>query len=64
MVKKYDDIEDLIDEIEHIRSNLHDHLLGSVFWEEAMKNLIEKRGGTMIELLHELADRRDRDAAG
>ncbi len=50
----YDDIEELIREIRHIKTNLNDPLLGSVFWEEAMKSLIEKQGDKLIAMLEEL----------
>ncbi len=61
MTTRYDDIEDIIKEIEHIKLNLNDPMLGSVFWEEAMKSLIEKQGGKIVELLRELEKRRDKD---
>jgi hypothetical protein len=51
---KYDDIEKLIDEINHIKLNLNDPLLGSVFWEEAMKSFIEKHSEDLVTLLREL----------
>lgn len=58
MDRKNQDIEDIIREIEHIRINLNDPMLGSVFWEEAMKSLIAKKGGLLIDLLCELERRR------
>ena len=61
MARNYDDIDEIIEEIEHIKLNLNDHLLGSVFWEEAMKSLIEKKGSQMIDLLKELRRYRDHD---
>lgn len=61
MARNYDDIDEIIEEIEHIKTNLNDRYLGSVFWEEAMKSLIEKKGATMIDLLKELRRYRDHD---
>lgn len=52
------DIEILLSELRHIRSNINDPLLGSVFWEQAMKEFIEKRGRDLIALLEELEKRR------
>lgn len=60
-MKRHDDIETIVQEIEHIKVNLNDPMLGSVFWEEAMKSLIQKQGGKIIDLMHELKKRRDKD---
>ncbi len=58
---KFDDIELLISEIEHIKININDPLLGSVFWEESMKSFIEKHGSTLITLLRELEQHREKE---
>lgn len=64
-VRRYDDIEALINEIEHIRSNINDPILGSAFWEEAMKDFAVRHGPEIIALLTELEKRRDKmDGAG
>jgi hypothetical protein len=57
----YEDIESLIKEIDHIKVNLNDPLLGSVFWEEAMKSFIEKHSGELIDMLHELEKYREKE---
>lgn len=59
MTRRHDDVEILINEIEHIKINLNDHMLGPVFWEEAMKDFISRHGGTLVNLLKELERRRD-----
>ncbi len=56
--REQQDIDFLIKEIEHIRTNLNDPSLGPVFWEEAMKDLISRHGGMLIELLNELGKKR------
>ncbi len=53
-----DDIDFLIREIEHIKFNLNDPSLGSVFWEEAMKDFINRHGGELVAMLRELIKRR------
>ncbi|MCB9995686.1 MAG: hypothetical protein H6869_04515 [Rhodospirillales bacterium] len=55
------DIEILIGEIRHIKTNLNDPLLGSSFWEEAMKDFLSKHGDQLISLLQELEKRREKD---
>ena len=57
---KYDDIELLLKEIRHIKTNINDPLLGSVFWEEAMKSFIETHSQELIDLLTELERYRDK----
>lgn len=57
---KYDDIERLLDEIRHIKTNINDPLLGSVFWEEAMKSFIDTHSQELIDLLVELERYRDK----
>jgi hypothetical protein len=57
---KYDDIELLLKEIRHIKTNINDPLLGSVFWEEAMKSFIDTHSQELIDLLTELERYRDK----
>ena len=52
------DIKVLLEEIRHIKANINDPLLGSVFWEEAMKDFIDRHSGALITLLEELERRR------
>lgn len=56
---KHDDIEQIIRELEHFRTNINDPVLGSSFWDEAMKDFITKHGNEVVTLLRELERRRD-----
>jgi cobalamin biosynthesis protein CobD/CbiB len=58
-MRKHDDIEILIAEIEHIRINLNDGTLGPVFWEQAMKDFIARHGADLVAMLKELEKLRD-----
>lgn len=60
MAGRHSDIEVLIKEIEHIRANINDPVLGSAFWEEAMKDFIMRQGPELLRLLRELEKLRDR----
>lgn len=60
--RKHADIEEMIHEIEHIRANINDPMLGSSFWEEAMKEFVTRQGPKLVTLLRELEKCRD-DAA-
>lgn len=49
-----EDIELLLGELRHIKTNINDPLLGSAFWEEAMKDFIARHADDLIRLLQEL----------
>ena len=59
-IDRHQDIEVLLKEIRHIKSNLNDPVLGSVFWEEAMKSFISDHGEQLLTLLEELETLRDK----
>ena len=50
-MRRHDDIEQLISEIEHIRMNINDAPLGTAFWEEAMKDFALRHGPELVTLL-------------